>query len=205
MPHDPLQATNQWRNVLWSDETKINLFGMDGKQFVRRPKGEAYNSRYTKPTVKHGGGSVMIWGCFSLRGVGPVYLIEGILTKETYVDILRNVMLPWAEENMPLKWRFQQDNDPKHSAKLTKLWFEQNNVDVLQWPSQSPDLNPIENLWNELKIEVSKRHLSKKADLWRVIQEVWYSIPSDKCQQLVNSMSRRVDSVITNKGFITKY
>lgn len=87
MPYDPLKEVKQWRNVLWSDETKINLFGMDGKHFVRRPKGEAYNPRYTKPTVKHGGGSLMIWGCFSWWGIGPVFLIDGIMTKETYVGI----------------------------------------------------------------------------------------------------------------------
>ena len=88
----------------------------------------------------------MIWGCFSYYGVGPIYHIPGIMDQFGYIKILEEVMLPYAEEEMPLKWVFQQDNDPKHTSKRAASWFQTNKIKVMEWPAQSPDLNPIEKL-----------------------------------------------------------
>lgn len=194
-----------WRNVLWSDETKINLFGSDGKTFVRRPANSEFNPKYTKKTVKYGGGSMMIWGCFSASGVGPIFWVEGKMTAADYLDILQNQMLPFAEEEMPLKWEFMQDNDPKHSARSVKSWFQQNKVPVMEWPSQSPDLNPIEHLWGILKNKIGAFKAKNKHALWDKVQATWYSISPDICANLVGSMKRRCQEVIKMKGASTKY
>lgn len=139
-------TANQWKFVLWSDESKIDRMAPSAKRYVRRPKGEEFNPRYTSHVVKHGGGNIKVWGCFSWNGVGPIYRIRETLTAPLYVEILKDVMLPWAEENMPVIWKFQQYNDPKHTANITKQFFHQNHIDVLEWAASSADLNPIEHL-----------------------------------------------------------
>lgn len=196
----------KWRNILWTDESKIVLYGGKGSRaYVRRPPNSEYNPKFTLKTVKHGGSSVMIWGCFSFYGVGPIYWIKDIMDRHLYVKILQEVMLPYAEDEMPLIWTFQQDNDPKHTSLLAKQWFAENNIRVMEWPAQSPDLNPIENLWCDVKAVVAQRKPTSNSTLWDVVKDAWESIPVERCQNLVNSMPRRCAAVIANKGFATKY
>ena len=196
----------KWRNVLWTDESKIVLIGSKGRrQFVRRPPNTEYKPQYTVKTVKHGGASIMVWGCFSYFGVGPIYRITGTMDQFQYVQILEEVMLPYAEEEMPLKWVFQQDNDPKHTSKRATSWFQTNKIDVMKWPAQSPDLNPIENLWSDLKNAVFDAKPKNAEDLWSVVQSAWAAISVSRCQMLVDSMPNRCKAVVKNNGYTTKY
>ena len=110
---------------MWTDESKYNIFGSDGKQIVRRPPNKVFHPHYTKKTLKFGGGSIMVWGCFLSSGIGPIYLIRHY-DSYIYTNILKEIMLPYAEDHMPLLWTFQQDNDLKHKACITKRWFQNN-------------------------------------------------------------------------------
>lgn len=198
-------TTEEWKKVLFSDETKINLFGNDGRRYVRRPKGTRNSSRYQIPTVKHGGGSIMLWGAFSWKGVGPLHKIEGNMNADMYRDILSVQMLPYARRNLPRNWIFQQDNDPKHRSKLLQEFFRKKNVRVLEWPSQSPDLNPIEHLWQELKLRIGVENHSNKTVLWEKVQEEWKNISQDRIVKLIESMPHRCAAVIASKGMATEY
>lgn len=196
----------KWRNILWTDESKIVLFGGTGsREYVRRPPNTEFLEKFTRKTVKHGGAKIMIWGCFSHNGVGPIHRIEGIMDKNVYVGILSEVMLPYAEWNMPIKWVFQQDNDPKHTSKLAKDWFRVNGVEVMSWPAQSPDLNPIEHLWGDVKKFVAEKKPSNSEELWNAVRDGWHRIPLKRCRDLIDSMQRRCAEVIKNKGYSTKY
>ncbi len=108
-----------WDSILWSDETKINVFGTDGFKTEWRRKGEEYKEKCMVPTVKHGGGSVLMWGCMSAAGVGELHFIDGIMNSQMYCSILNEKMLPLLRA-LGRHALFQHDNDPKHTSKQTK-------------------------------------------------------------------------------------
>lgn len=195
----------QWKKVLFSDESRFKLFNSDGRHFVWRPKGQRFNPKYTLKTVKHSGGSVMVWGSFHARGIGPLVRIDGIMDRFLYRDILSDHMLPFAEDNLPLTWIFQQDNDPKHKSRLVMQWLADRNVQLLDWPSQSPDLNPIEHLWDYVARTVSSKKSSNLNELFEKIQEIWQNIPQSVIDKLIESMPRRCQAVIKAQGFATRY
>ncbi|KAL0163166.1 hypothetical protein M9458_042562, partial [Cirrhinus mrigala] len=166
------------KKILWSDETKIELFGLNSKRYVWRKSGTAHHLSNTVLTVKHGGGSIMLWGCFSASGTGQLVAIEGKMNVAKYRDILDENLLQSAQDlRLGRRFTFQQDNDPKHTAKITKEWLHNNSVTVLEWPSRSPDLNPIEHLWRDLKMAVHQRLPSNLKELERICKEEWQRIP----------------------------
>jgi len=195
-----------WKNVLWSDETKIELFGHNTSTRVWRKVGEEYKSNNTIPTVKFGGGSIMVWGCFASDGVGEIEVIEGRMDGSKYREILeRNVKKSASALSLGSDFHFQQDNDPKHTAKATKRWFDDNGINLLTWPSMSPDLNPIENLWKELKLKVHRRNPQNLKELKVICEEEWIKITPLFCNRLVSAYGKRLEAVKQNKGYATKY
>uniref|UniRef100_A0A8C4TMW1 Transposase n=1 Tax=Erpetoichthys calabaricus TaxID=27687 RepID=A0A8C4TMW1_ERPCA len=193
-----LKDSEMVRNkILWSDETKIELFGLNSKRYVWRQPGTAHHLSNTVPTVKHGGGSIMLWGCFSAAGTGRLVAIEGKMNAAKYRDILDKNLLQSAKDlRLGRRFTFQQYNDPKHTAKITKEWLHNNSVTVLEWPSQSPDLNPIEHLWRDLKMAVHQRLPSNLTELERICKEEWQRIPKSSCEKLVASFPRRLMAVL---------
>ncbi|CAD6191162.1 unnamed protein product [Caenorhabditis auriculariae] len=193
-----------WNKILWSDESKFLLFGSDGIQWVRRPIGSRYHPKYQLPTVKHGGGSCMVWGAFSGSGIGPLHRVNGIMDKHVYKDILQNQMLPHLRA-MGRGSVYQQDNDPKHTSLFVKDWFKSRRVNVMGWPSQSPDLNPIEHLWEELERRCANKRAKNCNEKFSQLLSEWNQIPMSTIDTLLNSMQRRCQAVIDARGFATKY
>ncbi|KAI5621599.1 hypothetical protein C0J50_18656, partial [Silurus asotus] len=201
-------ASTTMAKVMWSDETKIELLGHNSTKRVWRKKDE-YHPKNTIPTVKHGGGSILLWGCFSAHGTGRLHCIKERMTGAMYCEMLGNNLIPSVRAlKVGRGWVFQHDNDPKHTkhtARITKEWLCKKHFKVLAWPSQSPVLNPIENLWRELKLRVSQQQARNLTDLEKICVEEWAKIPPAVCANLVKNYRKHLTSVIANKGSCTKY
>ncbi|KAG2466400.1 TCB1 transposase, partial [Polypterus senegalus] len=191
--------------ILWLDETKIELFGVNHMRHVWRKPGTTHHQANTIPTVKHGGGSIMLWGCFSASWTGRLVRIKGKMTAAMYRDILdENLLQSALDLRLGRRFIFQQD-DPKRTAKISKEWLQDNSENVLEWPSQSPDLNQIEHLWRDLKMAVHRYFPSSLMELERCCKEEWTGLAKDRCAKLVASYSKRLEAVIAAKGAPTTY
>ena len=115
-------------------------------------------------------------------------------------------MRPSAARLFPSgQYTFQQDNDPKHTAHIIRNYFNNQDIDVLDWPAQSADLNPIENLWSILDIKCKNRKPQSEEELFNILQEAWNALTVQELTDLVDSMPRRCAAVIASNGFPTKY
>ncbi len=150
--------------------------------------------------------SVMIWAAMSSAGVGPLCFLKSTVNAAIYQEILEHFMLPSADKLYgDADFIFQQDLAPAHTAKGTKSWFNDHGVTVLDWPANSPDLNPIENLLGIVKRKMRDTRPNNADDLKATDKETWASIPPQQCHKLITSMPRRIEAVIKAKRAPTKY
>jgi transposase len=195
---------DDWKRVIFSDETKVCRLGSDGRKWCWKIPGSALQSNLVNPTVKFGGGSIMVWGCMPAKGVGFLAKIDTIMDSNIYCKILEEDLMSTLRYYHldPQEIVFQHDNDPKHRAKKTQEWLKDNNIEVLDWPAQSPDLNPIENLWSYFKHRLSDKDSSPTSmhDLWLRMEEEWNLIDANFCAKLIESMPGRIAEVIKAKG-----
>jgi len=190
----------QLESTIFSDECKFNLFYSDGKASVWREPKTGLQSKHLVPTVKHGGGSVMVWGCFSSKGVGKLHFIDGIMRAVDYVSIIADNLKASAVLMGLNEYYFQQDNDPKHTSKLAKEYFVENNIKLMPWPAQSPDMNPIENLWGLVKTRVAELQPKNISELRSAIVNSWNEITPELACKLVRSVKKRAIALYDAKG-----
>ncbi len=189
----------QWSKVLFLDESKFCIsFGNQGPR-VWRKGGEAHCPSCLKSSVKFPQ-SVMIWGAMSSAGVGLLCFLKINVTAPVYQDILEHFMLPSADQLFKdADFIFQQDLAPVHTAKSTTSWLNDHGVSVLDWPANSPDLNPIENIWGIVKRKMWNKRPENADELKATVKETWASIPPQQCHKLITSMPRRIEAVIKAK------
>ena len=148
----------------------------------------------------------MVWGSMSWKGVGKLTFIDEKMDASMYCKILKANLRPSTKKlRMGNDFILQQNNDPKHTAKKTKVYFDTSNINVLEWPSQSLDLNPIENLWYILDRKIGDRAFRRKDDLKEAIMSAWDNIKTKETQNLVNSMPNCLAEAIMAKGSPTWY
>ena len=158
-----------WETVLWSDESNVKLFEGTPK-YVRRPVGQRFSSKYCSPTVKHAS-YWMVWGSFAATGRGNLYFLpkDRTMNAAQYLEVLKDCLAPMMSVRRCTI--FQHDGAPCHQS---KTWLQREGVEVLgPWPGQSPDLNPIENLWKILKAKVNAYKPTTMTELKDTILRVW--------------------------------
>ena len=149
---------------------------------------------------------VHVWGGISLHGTTCLCIFEGNMDAVMYVDILRRSLKPFIDEVYPDSHRFMQDNDPKHTSRLANDFFRDNDINWWRTPPESPDCNPIENLWHEMK-EYLRREVKPKVkqELIDGIQEFWATVDIDKCTRYIRHLRKVIPRVIELDGAATGY
>ncbi|KAE8985007.1 hypothetical protein PR002_g22767 [Phytophthora rubi] len=193
-----------WPLIIFSDEKKFNLDGPDGYKHywrdIRRPP-RRYLSR------QNGGGSLMVWGAFGVKGKSELVVLEGRQKSSDYIYTISEKMLPFAHAKYGTDNVFMQDNASIHASYETMDFFKEEGVTVLDWPARSPDLNPIENVWAILARKVygnGKQYVSV-AELTVAVQDAWKSVTMQGLHKLLDSMPARCFEVARKNGDKTHY
>lgn len=196
-------TVEQWKLVLWTDESPFYLRCMR-RQFCWRTPQQKWHPRCMQGTVKHQK-KINVWGCFSWNGVGRFHRIHGIMDRFLYRQILIHQMRPSGRELIGENFVLAQDNDPKHTSRICRNYLNNQGIQFITWPAQSPDLNPIENVWSELNRRARKRKCNTEEQLYDVLHEEWQRLDANYLQKLIESMPNRCAEVIQHNGYPIDY
>ena len=208
--------SRNWEDVIWSDECYIYLGDDRGRVYVTRRPDEEYDEDCLVPTFKQSAVRVMVWGCIMKGRKGPLIVLEypggkgggmnSVRYQEQVLDgVLRDFVAEMKSEKPQVK--FQQDNAPSHRSNSTTKWFKESGIPLLFHPPSSPDLNPIEPVWHELKkVLRALPHLPNTIqELRAAILSVWDTLPIEDVDKHINRMPDRVEAILAAKGGHTRF
>ena len=208
--HDHLGWTIcTWRRVYWSDESRFLLRPTDGRARVWRQRNTSFQDNHILDTTAFGGGGggVTVWGCFSIDC--KLDVLDGNLTGQKYHD---NVLAPRVVphfDNHVLAYRpmFMDDNARPHRARIVQHFLQQEAVETIPWPVMSPDMNPIEHVWDFIGRQINQRNpkCQNIDELRTAILQEWQQFPQERLRRLVRSMTRRVTELHNKRGGYTCY
>lgn len=198
----------EWRQVLFSDESRFCLRSPDGRERVWRRQGERFAQCNFSERVSFGGGSIMVWAGISYDArTELVFIDRGTLTAQRYIEeILEEHVVVFAQF-IGNEFVFMHDNARPHTARIVAQYLEEVGINVMRWPARSPDINPIEHVWDMLGRRIRKRRgqLFTLQQLRNALEEEWGNIPQEAIQNLIRGMNRRLVAVTRARGGNTRY
>lgn len=195
--------------MIFSDECSFEV-QMARQAYVRKGA-EPLSSAHMAQTVKHPP-KVMIWGCMSWKGFGSIHVVDGMMNSTQYINVMKTRLIPQAAEwfgNAP--FIFQQDSAPCHTSKVSKSFMANNGIQLLQWPGNSPDMNPIETLWAILKQRLQQETYTSKQQLINKLLDLCVRDTELRqhtyatCKKLVEGVPARVQRLLKAKGKHTRH
>ena len=198
---------NKWDDVMFSDESTFRLVNPRSQMVRRHSSISRYKQSHVITNVKHSP-SVMVWGCFSSKkGRGSLYFLpqKTTMNGDRYMGVLQDKLFPFMKFHGCS--HFLQDGAPCHKSKKVMALLNQQEFQVMDWPGNSPDLNPIENVWAEMKRKLKKDHMITSLPLLiRAIKMMWVrDLPPKYFKKLAESMPRRLQKCLANNGHASGY
>ena len=195
----------RWAKVLFSDESRFNLTHHDDRIRSFRRRGERIADNCLIERDRFGGGSVMVWGGIMGRRKTNLIVVQGNLNAQGFINqILQPEPVPFLQRHGPAI--LMHDNARLHVARICRQLLNRNNVNVLPWSAVSPDMNPVEHIWDYLGRKVRARgNVHNLKDLENASVQEWNNIPNNVIRRYVRSMRGRLAACINSRGGHTRY
>ena len=194
---DLLVSGESFQNVIFTDETMVQLTPVKRKTFHKKGEPRRYKAKPKHPL------KVYVWGGISKRGATSCVIFTDIMDAERYTRILAAGLLPFVCSKFPDgNYRLQQDNDPKHTSRIAREFFNQNHINWWKTPAESPDFNPIERVWNQLKQFLTHTvRPTNKQELVNGIKLFWsMKLTIEQCVRYINHLHRVIPVIINKDG-----
>jgi hypothetical protein len=189
-------------SIMWTDETKVQAWPNGEIVFYRAPVSKVL----TTPMKQNGGSGVMFWGCMTYHAWGPLTECEGTIDGTKYLKLLKDIVLPEFNAS-PVPLIYQQDNAPAHKKREVTAFLAAQRFETLNWPPQSPDLSPIEWVWNQIKMKMKALVPRPRtpSQIKEAIHNIWLELDDNSRKKTCATFRSRLKECITNKGGFTRF